>query len=175
MKVHVKFDPALHDAGNKTVLSKPIRGRNGKQGAREVDALIEILMSRDTMAPFIAKTMIQKFATQKPSGDYISRVATVFRNSGGSIRKTIRAVLLDPEFLAPATVLSQPITPIELFMKEIIGLRGVSKGLYLLWSLHFTGHQIYEPPSVFSFYPLDKRSVCWAPIGSWPGTISGSP
>ena len=157
VKVHVKFDPALHDAGNKTVLGKPIRGRKGKQGAREVDALIEILMSRDTMAPFIAKTMIQKFATQKPSGDYVSRVATVFRNSGGSIRKTIRAVLLDPEFLAPATVLSQPVTPVELFMKEIIGLRGVSKGLYLLWSLHSTGHQIYEPPSVFSFYPPGQK------------------
>src|SRR5438552_188419 len=82
------FESYLHDSDDKVVLGVTITGRQGDDGANEVDDVINILMAQPTNAPFISKTLIQKLATETPTPGYVQRVATVFQSSGGDIKAT---------------------------------------------------------------------------------------
>ena len=58
------------------------------------------------MGPFFGKQMIQRLVTSNPSPAYVLRVAAAFDNNGkgvrGDLKAVWRAVLTDPEALAPA-------------------------------------------------------------------------
>jgi uncharacterized protein (DUF1800 family) len=47
--------------------------------------------------PFVARQLIERFVASNPSPEYIGRVATVFKSSGGNLGQTLRALLLDVE------------------------------------------------------------------------------
>jgi uncharacterized protein (DUF1800 family) len=155
------FQKFWHDAGDKTILGENLRGRRGAGGAREVEDVVDILMRHPSTAPFIAKGLIQKLATETPTPAYVERVATVFKTTDGNLKATVRAILLDPEFTSGEVVRSQHKTPVE-------GLVGTLRALGIqmpverefLDLLRKLGHLPYYPPSVFSFYrPGSKASL----------------
>ncbi len=152
------FDPSLHDAGSKTLLGVTITGRSGKLGAKEVDDAVAILMAQPSVAPFVSKYLIQKLATETPTPEYVARVATVFQSTKGRIGDTVRAVVLDPEFLSEAVVRTQYRTPIEHFVGMARGLSATTSGDALTYWSYFTNHMVYYPPSVFSFYPPGEKA-----------------
>jgi uncharacterized protein (DUF1800 family) len=152
------FDPNLHDAGTKTFLGATIAGRSGKLGAKEVGDAVAIIMAQPSVAPYISKYLIQKLATETPTPEYVSRVATVFQSTKGNLASTIKALVLDPEFLSPAVVRTQYKTPIEYFVGMARGLSATTKGDALTYWSYFTNHMVYYPPSVFSFYPPGEKS-----------------
>jgi len=89
-----------HDTDEKTLLGKTIP--EGGDCYNDVDKAIDILMSHQNTAPFIAKKLIMRLAKSNPSPEYVQRVAQVFENNGkgekGDIKATVRAVYFDKEF-----------------------------------------------------------------------------
>jgi hypothetical protein len=146
------FVSERHDPNEKVVLGEAI-GADHTNGAADVERVVDIIMRQPTMAPFIAKELILKLATETPSTGYVERVALVFALTQGDLRATVRAILMDPEFYSPAVVASQFKTPIE----HVIGaLRGIEakdppvEGV-AFWTL-LAGQPLFFPPSVFSYY-----------------------
>ena len=154
------FDPDLHDASDKTFLGVTIKGRVGRAGSLEVNDAVSIIMAQPSVAPYISKYLIQKLATETPTPEYVARVATVFQSSKGDIRQTVKALVLDPEFVSSATMRTQFKTPVEHFVGMARALGATTKGDALTYWSYFTHHMVYYPPSVFSFYaPGDKSSL----------------
>lgn len=151
------FVPASHDPGEKTILGETIAAGLAEDGAREVDQVIDILMRQPTMAPFIAKQLISKLATETPAPDYVERVATVFAETRGDIRATVRAVLTDDEFFGDDALLSQHKEPVELLVGAVRALRGRTGGKTLHSFCTRAGQSLWFPPSVFSFYRPGAR------------------
>ncbi|MCK4441076.1 MAG: DUF1800 family protein, partial [Sulfurovaceae bacterium] len=48
-------------------------------------------------APFISQNLIMRLTKSNPSKNYIQRVAKVFKNSGGDLKATTKAIFLDKE------------------------------------------------------------------------------
>jgi uncharacterized protein (DUF1800 family) len=160
-----RFNRYWHDSGNKTILGETLVGREGKEGAREVEDVVDIILRQQSVAPFIATQLIQKLATETPTPGYVLRVATAFKNSSYDIKTAVRAVLTDSEFTSPAVIRSQYKEPVEFLMGAFRGLgvnsdnmRGTTYDLYM-WGMQ-TNQLIHYPPSVFSFYrPGQKGSM----------------
>src|SRR5262249_41626821 len=114
------FFPWLHDADEKTALGQTVPADD--YGSSDVTRIVDAIMQHPTTAPFIAKYLLQKLASETPDPAYVARVASVFAASGGDIRPTVAAILNDPEFYSPEIVRSQFKTPIEHFIGAIRGL-----------------------------------------------------
>ena len=154
-----QFEPGLHDPGEKAFLGETIPGDDGPGGAFDVERVIAVLMHQPTMAPFISKILIQQLATETPAPGYVERVATVFASSDGDIRAVVRAVLTDPDFTSAAVVRSQYKTPIEHLVGALRGLDGRGGGRTLYFWTMLSGHLVYYPPSVFSFYRPGQKGA----------------
>lgn len=155
------FFSTRHDEGNKTIMGQTLVGRIGTDGANEVADVVNIILQHrtDTVAAFISKILIQKLVTETPPNDYVLRVATVFRDNNFNIKEAVRAIFNDPMFVDPSVIRSQYKEPIEQFVGAIRALKGKTKGAALIGWMEDTGHLIYEPPSVFSFYPPGNKGA----------------
>jgi uncharacterized protein (DUF1800 family) len=153
-----KFDPDLHDAGNKVIFGHPVAGRSGAQGQKEVDDVVALIMAHPSTAPFISKTLIQKLATEQPSAAYVGRVSAVFAATQGDIARTVEAILLDPDFNSPAVVRNMHKTPIEHFVGMVRGLEARTQAYAMVDWTFYARHLVYYPPSVFSFYPPGRKA-----------------
>ena len=71
----------------------------------ELSDVIQAITAHPTTAPFISYRLIQRFVTSNPSNDYVERVSQVFGETG-DLKKTIKAILLDPEARNPAVISS---------------------------------------------------------------------
>jgi uncharacterized protein (DUF1800 family) len=84
-----------HDNEAKQVLGLQIPA--GLDGEQELDAVVDHLASHPNTAPFICRRLIQRFVTANPSAGYLHRASAAFRDAGGNIAATLKAILLDPE------------------------------------------------------------------------------
>jgi len=84
-----------HDTDSKTFLGKTIPA--GQSAAKDLDSLVEILVTHPNTAPFVSLRLIQGLTTSDPSPAYLQRVATVFRDTKGNLAKVVTAILTDPE------------------------------------------------------------------------------
>jgi uncharacterized protein (DUF1800 family) len=83
-----EFNEYLHDPGEKVVLGETVPADDTAGGAFDIERVVEILMHQPTMAPFISRILIQQLATETPSPGYVERVATVFADSDGDLRRS---------------------------------------------------------------------------------------
>jgi uncharacterized protein (DUF1800 family) len=99
----VMFD-AFHETGTKQLLNGTVIPA-GQTGMQDIHAAIDNLFNHPNVGPFIGKQLIQRLVTSNPSAAYVRRVANAFNGAGtgvrGDMQAVIRAVLLDPEALAP--------------------------------------------------------------------------
>ena len=163
----------FHDTGEKQILGQTVP--SGGSCQQDVKAAIDILMQHPNTAPYLAKKLILRLTKSNPKADYVRRVATVFKNSGGSLKATIKAILLDPEiweniqenkgvkikepYLAYTNLLralgAHPV-PYKKFM-------GTGKKFYKITGERFYTGILYDyfgqwptySPSVFNFYDDD--------------------
>jgi uncharacterized protein (DUF1800 family) len=84
-----------HDTDAKVVLGKSIPA--GGDAARDLDAVVEILMSHPNTAPFVSLRLIQGLTTSDPSPAYLGRVSAVFTQTKGDLAAVVRSILLDSE------------------------------------------------------------------------------
>ena len=84
-----------HNTDAKKLLGKAIPA--GQSAAKDLDSLIDILVTHPNAGPFVALRLIQGLTTSDPSPAYIARVATVFQNTKGDLKAVVKAILMDAE------------------------------------------------------------------------------
>jgi len=93
-----------HEPGTKRLLNG-LEVPAGQSGEEDIADALDNLFQHPNVGPFIGRQLIQRLVTSNPSPDYVRRVAAAFDDDGtgvrGDMRAVIRAVLLDPEALAP--------------------------------------------------------------------------
>jgi len=154
-----------HDTGSKTVLGKTIPA--GQTATKDLDSLIEILVTHPNTAPFVSLRMIQGMTTSDPSPAYLERVATVFRDTKGNMGKVVTAILMDPEARYGDVVgrsskgFGRIKEPFLLTMNVIRGLGCKSavrdaNDSREIWKNR--NQRPFEAYSVFNFYPPNHRT-----------------
>lgn len=164
-KTMVQFWSDQHDTGSKTVLGKTIAA--GQSAEKDLDSLIQILVTHPNTAPFVSLRLIQGLTTSNPSPAYLERVSKVFVQTGGQLDKVITAILMDTEARLGDVPNASPKgfgrikDPLQLHTSVLRGLGCQSAvqqrnnpGYYWLnWN-----HNIFNASSVFNFFPPNHRS-----------------
>jgi len=91
----LEFTKKYHDFGEKELLGEKIPA--DLSGEEDIKKAVDIIFSQPSVAPYISKNLIMRLTKSNPSPSYIERVATVFQNSGGDLKKVVKAILLDQE------------------------------------------------------------------------------
>ncbi len=154
-----------HDTGSKAVLGKTIPA--GQDAAKDLDSLIEILVTHPNTAPFVSLRMIQGMTTSDPSPAYLERVATVFKDTKGNLAKVVTAILMDPEARygdVPGRSVKGFGRIKEPFMVTMNVIRGLgcksavrnSNDTRNVWQNQ--QQRPFEAYSVFNFYPPNHRT-----------------
>ena len=158
----MQCDMNWHDTGTKQILGKTLAG--GNSCSEDIHSAINLLMSHSNTPPFIAKKLIMRLTKSNPSGDYIQRVATVFKESNGDLAKTIKAILLDPELWEDLK--NNRITK---FKEPYIALLNILRPLHIkpFKTLYFPANTNYHIPA------RNTPNTYWVPsqykhIGEWP-------
>jgi len=84
-----------HDTEEKHLLGAVLP--SGQSCEEDVRSAVDLLMNHPNVAPFIAKKLILRLTKSNPTTQYVQRVAEVFAATGGDLKETIKAVLLDQE------------------------------------------------------------------------------
>lgn len=153
---------AYHSSSEKRFLGKVISGATG--GQADAKLALDTLFNHPNAGPFFGRQLIQRLVSSNPSPAYVGRVAAAFANNGSGVRgdmqAVIRAVLLDPEALAPAGTalrtgkLREPLQRLANWMRAF-DARPAS-GRYTIYylddPLSGLGQSPLNPSSVFSFF-----------------------
>ncbi len=106
----MKFFTNFHDFGEKTLFNNgnqvvvvPSKEATIENADAELDFVLDNIVAHPTTAPFIVRRLIQRLVVSNPSADFINRVSQVFGEQG-DLKKTIKAILLDPEARNPSVV-----------------------------------------------------------------------
>lgn len=162
----VPGNPNAHDAQAKTLLNG-VTLPAGRDAPRDLREALDNIFAHPNVGPFISTRLIQHLVTSNPSPAYVGRVAAVFRNTGGSLRAVVGAVLLDQEARTdpgePTAAnpiyghLREPVLWICAFLRAFTGrvvTDYVLSDSFLPSGLQM-GQDLFRAPSVFNFYPPD--------------------
>lgn len=93
------FDASQHSSQAKAFLGTTIAA--GTPGQQAFKQALDTVFQHPNVPSFIARQLIQRLVTSNPSGDYVARVAAVFKDNGqgvrGDMQAVIRTVLMDGE------------------------------------------------------------------------------
>jgi uncharacterized protein (DUF1800 family) len=158
---------ATHDWNAKVILGVSFPA--GRDVAKELDAVVDVLMNHPNIAPFVSLRLIQHLVTSDPSPQYIARVSQVFRNNGsgvaGDMKAVVRAVLLDPEARKGDSPDALAATQIGKIREPLLWYMASLRGLECKKALRNREGGVVEPNqqnalnpgTVFGFYlPTDR-------------------
>jgi uncharacterized protein (DUF1800 family) len=154
----VEFHPEWHDDGEKHILGRTIPAG---LGARDLDAVIDLVALHPSTARHIATKLCRRFIADDPPALAVERVASTFASSRGNVASTLRTLVATPEFAtARRTKLKRP------FHFVVSALRATDArtdgGLALHEMLRRMGHAPFQFPTPDG-YPDDEAS--------WLGTL----
>jgi uncharacterized protein (DUF1800 family) len=162
-----------HDRGPKTLLNG-VQLPAGQSTDQDLNAAIDNIANHPNVAPFIIKQLIQHLVTSNPSPGYVQRIAAVFTANSTSptqLFEVVRAILLDDEARGdskdPSTLPSygKLREPVQFITNILRAFNAQSDGV--LDSLNVggsaigsadMGQDVFNAPSVFSFYPPTARA-----------------
>jgi len=148
-----------HDTGAKLLLDGFVEPA-GYSAQVDVTNAIHDIFTNSNVGPFICKQLIQKLVTGDPSPQYVTRVNVAFDNNGqgvrGDLKAVITAILTDPE--ARGSVKTDPdygkLREPVLFMTGLArALNSKSDGVYFGQQSAALGQDLFNPASVFNYYP----------------------
>jgi uncharacterized protein (DUF1800 family) len=105
------FRADAHDAGEKTILGQRFPAGRGIEDGEQV---LDLLAAHPSTARHIAAKLAVRFVSDQPPKALVDYLAAVYLQSGGDVRRLLRAVAESPEFWAPATVGAKIKSPFEL-------------------------------------------------------------
>jgi uncharacterized protein (DUF1800 family) len=85
-----KFDPKVHDDGQKVVLGHVIPAGGG---INDGEIVLDILAAHPSTAGHVCRRIARHFVSPTPSQGLIDRLAGVFNATGGDIREVVREAL----------------------------------------------------------------------------------
>jgi len=158
---------AAHDFNAKVILG--VNFPAGKDAAKELEAVVDVLMNHPNIAPFVSLRLIQHLVTSDPSPQYIARVSQVFRNNGsgvaGDMKAVVRAVLLDPEARKGDSLDAFAGNQIGKIREPLLWYTAALRGLECKRTLRYREGGVVQPnqqnalnpATVFGFYmPTDR-------------------
>ena len=156
-----KFEPRMHDNGEKVVLGVKIPAGGGK---RDGELVLDLLAKHPSTARFIATKLARRFVADDPPKALVDRAAARFLETGGDIREVVRTIITSPEFFAPAAYRAKVKTPFE-FVASAVRASGVSlrNGMPLVQALRDLGMPLYgaQPPTGYS-----DKAEAWVNTGA---------
>ena len=155
-----RFEPRMHDDGEKVVLGRRITA-GGKQDGEQV---LDILAAHPSTARFIATKLARRFVADDPPASLVERAAARFRETRGDIREVVRTIVTSPEFFAPAAHRAKVKTPFE-FVVSAMRVTGVETAgaLPAVQALRELGMPLYgcQPPTGYA-----DRADAWVNAGA---------
>jgi uncharacterized protein (DUF1800 family) len=110
-----RFDERLHDAGDKLVLGRTLKGRGESEGLE----ILARLANSPATARFISWKLARRLVADVPPPALVERAAATFLKTGGEIREVVRAIVTAPEFLAPEVRQAKLKTPLEFVVSAV--------------------------------------------------------
>ena len=111
-----RFDPRMHDDGEKHVLGHTIKAGGGEKDGEQV---LDILAHHPSTARFISTKLARRFVGDDPPQALIDRASTRFLATNGDLREVVRTIVLSPEFFAPDAYRSKVKTPFEFLVSAL--------------------------------------------------------
>jgi len=116
-----RFDPRMHDDGEKQVLGVKIPSGGGR---RDGERVLDILAKHPSTAKFVATKLARRFVADEPPKALVDRAAARFRDTDGDIREVVRTLVTSPEFFAASSYRAKVKTPLE-FVASAVRASGV--------------------------------------------------
>lgn len=116
-----RFEPRLHDQGDKTVLGQRIEGGGQDEGER----ILHLLATHPSTAHFITLKLARRFVADEPSEALVARGTETFRRTQGDMRAVLTTLVTSPEFFAPAQRAAKVKTPLD-FVVSAVRAAGVA-------------------------------------------------
>ncbi len=110
------FHARQHDNGAKVVLGHQIPAGGGMQDGETV---LDILCAHPACAHHIALELCQRFVSDDPPDALVDRIAGVFTQTGGNLRRVTEAILTSPEFLSPSNFNNKIKSPLEFAVSAV--------------------------------------------------------
>ena len=154
-----RFDPRLHDDGEKVVLGHRIKAGGGR---KDGETVLDLLARHPSTARFIATKLARRFVADEPPPALVSRAADRFRATDGDIREVVRAIVTSPEFFASRRAKTK--NPFEFVVSAVRAMDlDVANALPLVQSLRDLGMPIYgaQPPTGYS-----EKAEAWVNSGA---------
>jgi uncharacterized protein (DUF1800 family) len=169
---------ANHDTTQKVLMNYP--GATpvipaGQTPEQDLQAALNNVFYHPNVAPFMSKLLIQQLVTSNPTPAYVGRVAAVFNDNGqgtrGDMKAVIRAILLDPEargnlktdpdygkLREPVLFVTNVLRPFNPTANNNLTPAAICNGQSdgVINGITLTLDQdVYNPPTVFNYYPMD--------------------
>jgi uncharacterized protein (DUF1800 family) len=113
------FNPAVHDAGEKTVLGVRLRAGRGLEDGEQV---LDIVARHPATARHIATKLARRFVSDHPSEQLIDEAAATFTRTDGDIREVLRTILMSEAFFSAAAFRAKVKTPVEVVVSTLRAL-----------------------------------------------------
>jgi uncharacterized protein (DUF1800 family) len=156
-----RFDPRMHDAGEKIVLGVRIPRGGGKRDGEQV---LDILARHPSTARFIATKLARRFVADEPPASLVDRAAATFTKTGGDIREVVRTIVTSREFFAPDAYRAKIKTPLE-FVASAVRASGADlrNGMPLVQAMRQLGMPAYmcQPPTGYA-----DKAEAWVNTGA---------
>ncbi len=159
---------AHHDNTAKLFLGNTIQTGSAEG---DLNLALQTIEANKNIAPFVSMRLIQHLVTSNPTPAYLSRVATVFAQSGGDLKQTVTAILTDPAAGNDGSTLAIDqghLTEPVLFSVAL--LRALNANVVysppLAGYTANMGQDLFTSPSVFNYY---------SPFYRLPGTATVAP
>jgi uncharacterized protein (DUF1800 family) len=163
-----EFDPALHDAGDKTLFGAPLAGRAGAAGIEEGDEALDRIVQRPECARFVATKLLGWFATHDLPTEpgvqpAIDALAEVLRAHDLDVRSALRVLFRSRWFHAPERRFAMLRNPVEYVVAaaRAIGVQSADRA-GLERATQRMGMHLLEPPSVGGW----EHGAAWAGPGT---------
>jgi len=144
-----KFEPKMHEPGDKTVLGHRIKQKGEKEGLE----VLHLLARNPQTAHFISRKLAMRFVSDDPPPALVERMSKTFLKKNGDIREVLRTMFDSPEFWAPETYRAKVKTPFE-FVVSAVRASGaqVDDARQLVGTLGNMGMPLYGmmPPTGYS-------------------------
>ena len=144
-----KFEPKMHEPGNKTVLGHRIKEKGEKEGLE----VLHLLARNPQTAHFISQKLAMRFVSDDPPPALVDRMTKTFLKKNGDIREVLRTMFKSPEFWAPETYRAKVKTPFEFVVSAVRASGGqVDDARQLVGTLGNMGMPLYGmmPPTGYS-------------------------
>ena len=156
-----RFEPRLHDSGEKQILGQAIEAGGGKSDGEQV---LDMLARHPSTAQFIATKLARRLVADDPPSAVVARAAATFRDTDGDLLEVVRAIVTSPEFFSQEAYEAKVKTPLEFVVSAV---RATGARTYnaqsLVRSLRELGMQPYlcQPPTGY-----DDTASAWINTGA---------